>query len=85
MAEPKSIFEETDADVEARAIAKAEAEIDASKGVPDVKVRERLLKLAKDEIPRASNLVGRALCEPGRSRNDRAEHFEITETREQQS
>lgn len=50
VAETKSVFDEIDADVEARAIAEAEAEIDAGKGVPHAKVREWLLKLAKGEI-----------------------------------
>jgi predicted transcriptional regulator len=46
-AKTKTIFEEIDADIEARAI--AEAEIDAGKGVPHAKVREWLLKLGEDE------------------------------------
>jgi predicted transcriptional regulator len=46
-AEGKTIFEEIDAEIEARAIAEAEAEIDAGKGVPHAKVGEWLLKLAK--------------------------------------
>lgn len=50
MGETKSVFDEMDADIEARAIAEAETEIDAGKGVPHVKVREWLLKLAKGEI-----------------------------------
>jgi predicted transcriptional regulator len=50
MAETKCVFDEIDADIEARAIAEAEAEIDAGKGVPHAKVREWLLKLAKGEI-----------------------------------
>jgi predicted transcriptional regulator len=50
MAETKSVFDEIDAAVEARAIAEAEAEIDAGKGVPHEKVREWLLKLAKGEV-----------------------------------
>jgi predicted transcriptional regulator len=50
MAETKSVFDEIDADIEARAIAEAEAEIDAGKGVPHAEVREWLLKLAKGEI-----------------------------------
>jgi predicted transcriptional regulator len=48
-AKTKSVFDEIDADIEARAIAEAEAEIDAGKGVPHEKVREWLLKLAKGE------------------------------------
>lgn len=50
MAETTSVFDEVDADIEALAIAEAEAEIDAGKGVPHAKVREWLLKLAKGEI-----------------------------------
>jgi predicted transcriptional regulator len=50
MAELKSIFEQIDADVETSALAEAEAEIDAGKGVPHEKVREWLLKLARGEI-----------------------------------
>jgi predicted transcriptional regulator len=50
MAETKCVFDEIDADIEARAIAEAEAEIDAGKGVPHATVREWLLKLAKGEI-----------------------------------
>jgi predicted transcriptional regulator len=50
MAEPKSAFDEIDDDIEARAIAEAEAEIDSGKGVPHAKVREWLLKLVKGEV-----------------------------------
>ena len=50
MADAKSVFGEIDAEIEARAIAEAEAEIDAGKGVPHSRVREWLLKLAKGEI-----------------------------------
>jgi predicted transcriptional regulator len=50
MAELKSIFEQIDPDEEASAIAEAEAELDAGKGVPHEKVREWLLKLARGEI-----------------------------------
>jgi predicted transcriptional regulator len=50
MDEPKSAFDETEEDIEAQAIAEAEAEIDAGKGVPHAKVREWLLKLAKGVI-----------------------------------
>jgi len=50
MAEAKSVFDQVDAEIEARAIAEAETEIDAGKGVPHAKVREWLLKLAKGEI-----------------------------------
>src|SRR6202035_2683848 len=46
MDEAKSIFDEIDERKEARAIAEAEAEIDAGKGVPHKKVRQWLLKLA---------------------------------------
>ena len=45
----KAFFDEIDDDIEARAIAEAEAEIDAGKGVPHAKVREWLLRLAKGE------------------------------------
>ena len=50
MDEPKSAFDDIDEEIEARAIAEAEAEIDAGKGVPHAKVREWLLKLAKGVI-----------------------------------
>ena len=50
MAEPKSVLDEIDTDIEARAIAEAEAEIDAGKGVSHAKVRQWLLKLANGEI-----------------------------------
>ena len=50
MAKTKIVFDEIDADSEARAIAESEAEIDAGKGVPHAKVREWLLKLARGEI-----------------------------------
>ena len=50
MAEPKGAFDEIDEDIEARAIAEAEAEIDAGKGVPHSKVREWLLKLSRGEV-----------------------------------
>lgn len=50
MADTKSVFDEIDADIEAQAIAEAEAEIDAGKGVPHAKVQKWLLKLAKGEI-----------------------------------
>ena len=50
MAEPKGVFDEIDDDIEARAIAEADAEIDAGKGVPHAKVREWLLKLAKGAV-----------------------------------
>jgi hypothetical protein len=50
MAEVKSIIDQIDDESEARAIAEAEAELDAGKGVPYEKGREWLLKLAKGEI-----------------------------------
>ena len=50
MAEVKSVFDQIDDESEARAIAEAEAELDAGKGIPHEKVREWLLKLAKGEI-----------------------------------
>jgi predicted transcriptional regulator len=49
MDQPVSIFDEIDEEVEARAIARARAEIAAGKGVPHERVREWLLKLAKGE------------------------------------
>jgi hypothetical protein len=50
MDEAKSIFEEIDKAEEARAIAEAEVEIDAGKGVPHKKVRQWLRKLARGKI-----------------------------------
>ncbi|MFZ3234443.1 MAG: CopG family transcriptional regulator [Stellaceae bacterium] len=50
MTESKGVFDEIDDDIEARAIAEAEAEIDAGHGVPHAKVREWLLKLARGEM-----------------------------------
>ena len=50
MDEPKSVFDEVDDEVEARAITEAEAEIDAGLGIPHEKVRNWLLKLAKGEV-----------------------------------
>jgi predicted transcriptional regulator len=50
MAETKPIFEQIDPAQEAAAIAEAEAELDAGKGVPHEKVREWLVKLARGEI-----------------------------------
>jgi predicted transcriptional regulator len=50
MAETKPIFEQIDPAEEAAAIAEAEAELDAGKGVPHEKVREWLVKLARGEI-----------------------------------
>ena len=50
MKEAKSGFDEIDAEIEAKAIAAAEAEINAGKGVPYARVREWLLKLAKGEF-----------------------------------
>lgn len=49
MAEPASIFDALDEGSEARAIARAEAEIDAGKGVPHERVREWLKQLARGE------------------------------------
>jgi predicted transcriptional regulator len=46
----ESAFDDIDAEIEAKAIAEAEAEIDAGKGVPHAKVRAWLLKLARGEI-----------------------------------
>jgi len=50
VAEVKSVFEQIDDESETRAIAEAEAELDAGKGIPHEKVKEWLLKLAKGEI-----------------------------------
>ena len=50
MDEPKSVFDEVDEETEARAIAEAEAEIDAGLGIAHGKVRKWLLKLAKGEV-----------------------------------
>ena len=50
MAELKSILEQIDPDEEVAAIAEAEAELDAGKGIPYEKVREWLLKLGKGKI-----------------------------------
>jgi len=50
MSETKSVFDEIDSDIEARAIDEAEAEIDAGRGVPHAKVRKWLLRLVKGEI-----------------------------------
>jgi predicted transcriptional regulator len=47
MDDPKSVFDEVDQREEARAIAEAEAEIDAGAGVAHDKVRRWLQKLAK--------------------------------------
>jgi len=52
MDEPKSVFDEIDEQEEARAIAEAEAEIDAGKGVSHEKVRKWLQKLAKGKVTR---------------------------------
>lgn len=49
MAEPASVFDVLDEEAEARAIARAEAEIDAGKGVPHERVREWLKQLARGE------------------------------------
>jgi predicted transcriptional regulator len=45
MAAPEVIFDVLDEDAEAKAIAQAEAEIDAGMGVPHAQVREWLLSL----------------------------------------
>jgi len=50
MARRKSIFDEIDDEIEPRAIAEAEAEIDAGLGAPHEKVREWLRRLAKGEF-----------------------------------
>jgi predicted transcriptional regulator len=50
MPEQKGAFDEIDDDIEARAIAEAEAEIDSGRGVPHAKVRDWLLKLVKGEV-----------------------------------
>jgi predicted transcriptional regulator len=50
MAEVKSVFDQIDDASEAHAIAEAEAELDAGRGVPHEKVREWLLKLARGEV-----------------------------------
>jgi predicted transcriptional regulator len=50
MAEVKSVFDQIDGEAERRAIAEAEAELDAGKGIPHEQVREWLLKLTKGEI-----------------------------------
>jgi predicted transcriptional regulator len=50
MAKLKSIFEQIDSGEEAAAVAEAEAELDADKGVSHEKVREWLVKLARGEI-----------------------------------
>ena len=44
-----SAFDEIDAEIEAKAIAEAEAEIDAGKGILHAKVRKWLLKLENGE------------------------------------
>jgi hypothetical protein len=50
MDEPRGAVDDIDENLEARAIAEAEAEIDAGKGVPHATVRGWLLKLAKGVI-----------------------------------
>jgi predicted transcriptional regulator len=50
MDEPKPVFDEITEDAEARAVAEAEAELNAGLGVAHEKVREWLLKLAKGEV-----------------------------------
>lgn len=49
MADPASIFDVLDEDAEARALARARAEIAAGQGVPHERVREWLMRLAKGE------------------------------------
>jgi predicted transcriptional regulator len=50
MPDPLPVFDRSDEESEARAIAEAEAEIDAGQGIPHEAVREWLLKLARGEI-----------------------------------
>ena len=50
MDEAKSISDAIDEEIEARAIAEAEAEIDAGLGVPHEKARRWLRKLAAGEM-----------------------------------
>ena len=50
MDDAKSIFDEIDETEEARAIAEAEAEIDAGQGVTHRKVRQWLRRLAKGKV-----------------------------------
>ena len=59
MDDPKSVFDEIDEQEEARAIAEAEAEIDAGQGVPHEKVRKWLLKLSNGRLtpPPVDNLL----------------------------
>ena len=49
MKEPTSLFEGMDPEIEAEAIRRAEAAIDAGRGVPHRLAREWLLKLAQGE------------------------------------
>jgi len=50
MTKRKSIFDNIDKEIEDRAIAEAEAEIDAGLGVPHKKVRQWLMKLARGKF-----------------------------------
>jgi predicted transcriptional regulator len=50
MDEAKSIFDEIDEAEEKRAIAEAEAELDAGKGVPHKKVRQWLRRLSRGKV-----------------------------------
>ena len=49
MAERKTIFDDVDEAIEAAAVAKAEAELDAGKGIPHEVVGEWLQRLARGE------------------------------------
>jgi predicted transcriptional regulator len=49
MAQPKTIFDDTDEAIEEAAVAKARAEIAAGKGVSHEEVGERLQRLAAGE------------------------------------
>lgn len=50
MAEPDSILDTVDEEVEAAAVAEAEAEIDAGKGVPHERVRTWLHQLSNGDV-----------------------------------
>ena len=50
MPHPLPVSDQNDEESDARAIAEAEAEIDAGQGVPHEVVREWLLKLAQGEV-----------------------------------
>jgi hypothetical protein len=76
MAEPRSIFDEIDEQEEARAIAEAEAEIDAGKGVPHEKVREWLRKLAAGEIYIAQHSTITGRIRRGSARSSRSPNNE---------